>query len=326
MKKRIIILIVILLIPISGSAKNYSIRYHGKTREIVSGPKKIPLEKMTGEQGHDILVVAKSQNGYKGKIKIIGGKLRVLSYYGNIWANSELNNEKAIDGNDTGNWCSEFAAWSARKAGVKKELFPAQNGVKGYRRFFSKQGRFFRFSGNKRSSWFNSKYKSAGTMRPKDLQEGDILQIGSGTKPHHTAIFHSYKNGKIYTYDGNKRNEVKSNGQISYSEKEILAVIRPQYNDNLKMKIEREGNNKEEIRIRVKGLRPFTKKKRQYSITISNTDIQNYTLEYNRNSVLYNKKERFQKGKQYTVKLEAIWKDSGKKDSSFQPIIKTFTY
>ena len=42
----------------------------------------------------------------------------------------------------------------------------------------------------------------------------------------------------LYTYDGNKRNEVKSNGQISYSEKEILAVIRPQYNDNLKMKID----------------------------------------------------------------------------------------
>ena len=40
----------------------------------------------------------------------------------------------------------------------------------------------------------------------------------------------------LYTYDGNKRNEVKSNGQISYSEKEILAVIRPQYNDNLKTK------------------------------------------------------------------------------------------
>ena len=296
----------------------YTISYNGKQYDI-KGPKKLPS--LTGRQGHDVILIAASQHGYKGVT--VGNDKKRLSYYGNIWANKEL--DKKTVASDKGNWCSEFAAWCARQAGVPSSVYPAQASYASYRIFFSNQGRFFKFSkGPKPSNWFS--VDVAGTMTPEDLQEGDILQIArkGENSPHHTAIFHKYKGGKIYTYDGNQSNVVKASGNGKYRDFDnIMAVIRPSYNDNLQVSTEKDSGG---IRIHVAGLKPFTARKREYVISVSNTNISNYILDYDRKSVLFNKESRFKSGQKYTVTVKARYKNNGNIDTTFPTVTTTFTY
>ena len=215
-------------------------------------PKPKPIDGIKCDGSVDAMInIAESQAEYTGCIAMIGGKMRWLSYYANIWTVDEYNKthdepEPRISETSYMKWCSEFACWCARSCGLTADRFPSKTTSKGLAKFFSKQGRLYAFKATQKDGATNSKiakewfetYDSAGTMSLKDLKRGDILQLRmDGTdylEPNHTAIVLCVENETVKVIEGNIQCD-KWHSKVTdyrhYKPHEIIAVIRPAYTE-----------------------------------------------------------------------------------------------
>ena len=203
----------------------------------------------------DVFAIAKTQNGYVGKIVNKGKKNeKRYSWFADGSWNPKL---AASNRKNTGNWCSEFAYWclyNAKVPGITKDSL--LNDVESYRD--SKAFRIYKFRASAENSsknvhpisqskivknWFGSRYKKAPVLRISGLKKGDVLQIcadrkKSKTAPHHTALFDHSKGNTIYVVEGNVEatsSKSRVNGGAdgksygSYAAHEVIAVLRPNY-------------------------------------------------------------------------------------------------
>ena len=193
----------------------------------------------------DVIAIAKTQEGYKGVIYNKGmDNEKRYSYFSNVW-DPEL--AKANESN-IGHWCSEFVSWclvQAKVPGAKPLV-----SVTAWRNYY-KDSLYKMYASAENASiekethadvvenWFTG-FQSNGTLKLKDLKEGDILliltdkRLAGGTRaPHHTAIFDHYSGNEVFVIDGNVKTN-KSSSQVrvygKYEAREVICVIRPHYN------------------------------------------------------------------------------------------------
>ena len=185
----------------------------------------------------DMIAIARTQEGYHGYTQ--DGKH--YSYFGDIW-DPELSERNK---KNNGNWCSEFVSWCLVTANVpdSKPLIS----VSAFRNYY--QDSMYKMYASACNStdthqqivenWFSG-YTSKGTLKLKDLKKGDILLICrddklSGGEPHHTAVFTFFSGKQVHVIEGNKRMDdgtTQVYGDGTYEAHEVIAVIRPEYNDD----------------------------------------------------------------------------------------------
>ena len=204
-----------------------------------------PVAAASKGRASDVIAIAKTQDGYKGVIcnKGMNNEKR-YSYFGDVW-DAEL--AKANE-NSIGHWCSEFASWchvQAKVPGAKPLI-----SVTAWRNYY-KNSLYMMYASAENASieketradvvknWFKG-FQSNGTLKLKDLKEGDILliltdkRLAGGTRaPHHTAIFDHYSGNEVFVIDGNvKANSSSSQVRVDgkYEAREVICVVRPDYN------------------------------------------------------------------------------------------------
>lgn len=213
----------------------------------------LPVETLDKHgRAKDVIAVAKSQEDYHGEIIWYKNQKVWLSYYSNVWMVSEKNkfSEQPIPSvnlNQSGKWCSEFACWCLRTAGVDEKYAPLKTTVKGLARYFSSINCLYKFKPTANTEvskkWF-SQFASAETLTLKTLKQGDILQVrnSGGDEPSHTAIVDKVENGKVVVCEGNIMSHTGQSSKVcvgrTYSPNEIIAVIRPVYNQDKLTEVE----------------------------------------------------------------------------------------
>ncbi len=185
-------------------------------------PKVYDVSALTGDPRKDVLTIAASQVGYTEARDENGKK---LTYY-----SKEL-------GIAYSNWCSEFAAWCLRKAGVPYSLAPASklSAAAYMAKWFGSQGRMYLLSGGAAAQEsFQRKYAaSIQTIDISQVQAGDIVLVNSAdvtaSVPSHTAIVRSIDAEKVYTIDGNKGSPRSKVAAKSYTLDHVFAILKPFY-------------------------------------------------------------------------------------------------
>lgn len=171
------------------------------------------LPQLTGNQREDIIAVAQSQIGYT--------EAEDGSTVFGAWA-----------GNPTQNWCSEFAAWCAYKAGIPESIFPHKRSSNAYEKFYAPKGRFFFLEGGIGPEGSLYQSSRAKTISVSELEKGDILFFEVNDDPSdgadHTGLFIEEVDGKILYISGNTNDSVME----SYSRTgRIHGVCKPAYKD-----------------------------------------------------------------------------------------------
>ena len=222
------------------SKRKYNYKKYYNKEEVAE------LNKKAKGRASDVIAVAKSQLGYKGKVK--HGKR--YSYYGSVWKPAKKINKRE---DSAGNWCSEFAWWCLVKARVIKRK---ANLVDLDRFKFYYRNRIYKLKNSAYNSyiyhtipqceivanWFIG-YQERRVLSVYNLTKGDILQICNDCKsnakaPHHTAIFYKRTNGKLKVIEGNVNNDGHYTRVAwgTYDPHEVIAVIRPKYKKSKKKK------------------------------------------------------------------------------------------
>ena len=193
-------------------------------------PKAVPA--LGNNVRNNMTVIQRSQLGYTGT------KRYSISEFGGETVYSEFVRQELMKKGrnfpvDTEHilWCSEFATWSARRAGTYADYFYPCRDTDELRIRFAKMNCYWILSNNVNNTYPECRAAAKGkVMNFSDLRKGDILQIrrnGSGSsKVHHTGTVESVGNGVVVSIDGNSNNVVR---RVTYSISEIKGVIRPVY-------------------------------------------------------------------------------------------------
>ncbi len=227
----------------------------------------LPLPVLTGDLRNDFVAVAISQIGYK---EASDGS----TVYG-AWNDAPYQD-----------WCSEFTAWCAEKAGIPMLVFPKLTYCDAYRDYFTPRKRcFYLKEGVSRTKYdYMKDFDGTETISITELLPGDIILSGTGypsTEPNHTGIFLSYKNGKAETVSGNINDSVDTDEEELDN---IYAVIRPDFdleNTSLTKSIN-------EVKCWGSTRADYTGKKVKPELTLYDKELGYYLTE----------------GKDYTVKLK----------------------
>lgn len=138
-------------------------------------------------------------------------------------------------------WCSEFAAWSAYKAGIPEDVIPRATSVRKFRDFFSAKGAFYIVEGGACNGCECSSF-AAGTITIDEIKPGDIAFLefddNNATGDDHTAIVVSVgeglKNGYpfINTIEGNTTKTGDMYSSVGKRKRELVrihGICRPDY-------------------------------------------------------------------------------------------------
>ena len=223
LNKKFFFLILLSLMAAFFLSDPTSLDTYAQNEEQFQAPPPKDLPDLTGDARADMLAIARSQIGYREKRS--GG--RQLSWFGS-WADKSQDITGAP-------WCSEFAAWCVRKAGMPRELYPACISVYDARDALGKYGRVYTLKGGNPSSGAWTGSADSGEISLSELQPGDILLVrkkaAKAASPNHTVIAESVDLDKkiVHTIDGNVGKAPRHVARRKYHLHNIYAVVKPMY-------------------------------------------------------------------------------------------------
>lgn len=169
-----------------------------------------PLPALTGEQAHDLVLVANSQVGYSGHYADD-------TVYG------------AAYGKNGYEWCTSFVIWCAEKSGINSSIIPHEFFADNMERWFRNKG-----------LWKNSNPQHG------DL----IFFDRNGTNDaEHVGIVDYVANSCVYIIEGNTSKDVVAYNEYSLSDGDIWGYASPQYRATTKPTKAIISMNKTEFKI-----------------------------------------------------------------------------
>ncbi len=275
-------------------------------------PVKLDRSALAGDLNERILQAAYQQEANNYRCGYVGKKLNgrnLTSAFVN-WRitgkTSTVNKLKYAD-----NWCSEFANWCYNVAGVSPLFNPRWiKNTDSWKNQYAKFGQFYLLEGGVSNGGLLATAEGK-KLKVSQLRKGDIIQIGTGLKLGHTAIFVRASGNTIYTIDGNIGSENTTSGtgvkKRKYSAGIVMGVCRPLLRGDICVKL-RKASKKDHIAVVLQGLHS---KNIKYLITIPGTGLNRYPVSGDKTRIqLSAKKYGLKKGKTYRARVEIMYKNT----------------